>query len=352
MTAIRRTAVVVRGLLAAALLLVLVVGVPAALLATVGNPIPDRWTWGAPLTNEALLGILACVAWVFWAQLLVCVIVETTAEIRLATGRSADWLARVPGTFGGQQALARTLVQAVVTIGVTTTAATAAATTWTAHADAAAVSMAPAVTPSPPVVSDFASAEPVAKPQRQAAIEVDVVRGDTLWSIAEQHLGAGERWREIADLNRARPMADGATFDDARTIQPGWSLLVPSTASAPVGRHLVTVERGDTLWEIAEEKYGDGAEWPRIYEANEAKIEDPHWIYPGQALRVPGRGRVAPTTPEEDPPLDPPVHAYEPAGSDSAAVGGADRICPAEPGPRGATPGAGEGRRAECRSSR
>lgn len=34
-----------------------------------------------------------------------------------------------------------------------------------------------------------------------------------------------------------------------------------------------TVKDGDTLWEIAEAKYGNGAEWTRILEANSANIE-------------------------------------------------------------------------------
>ena len=82
-------------------------------------------------------------------------------------------------------------------------------------------------------------------------------------------------------------MSDGSTFDDARTILPGWTLLVPSAGPRHVAEHVVTVERGDTLWELAEEAYGDGAEWPRIYEANDGRIEDPHWIYPGQQFVVP-----------------------------------------------------------------
>jgi len=52
---------VLRALLAAVALLALVVGAPALLLATVGNPIPDRWSLSTPLTNTALLGVLACV---------------------------------------------------------------------------------------------------------------------------------------------------------------------------------------------------------------------------------------------------------------------------------------------------
>jgi hypothetical protein len=197
----RRTGIVLRGLLAAAVLIVLVAGVPAALVATVGNPVPAGWTWGAPLTNTALLGILACVAWVLWVQLLICVIVETVAEIRLAAGHSADWLARVPGTFGVQQSLARTLVQAVVAIGATTTAASVIATPWISHADAATSSRAPA---SDPAIADAPNTDaptqqlPV-KHRSQPTTEVVVASGDTLWSIAENHLGAGERWREIAE---------------------------------------------------------------------------------------------------------------------------------------------------------
>ena len=156
------------------------------------------------------------------------------AEIRLATGRSADWLARVPGTFGGQQSLARTLVQAVVAIGATTPPRPSSRLlgSRTPMRDAS---------PSPARASPCSWPRPRSLPTQQAAVkhrsqlttEVVVARGDTLWSIAERHLGAGERWREIAELNRGREMVDGSTFDDARTILPGWTLLVPSADTSP-----------------------------------------------------------------------------------------------------------------------
>jgi LysM repeat protein len=305
---------VLRGLLAAVTLLALVVGVPALLVATIGNPIPDRWNSSAPLTDAALLSIVACVAWVFWTQLVVCVVVETIAELRLATGRSADLLSRMPGTFGGQQALARTLVQAVVAIAVTTTATTVAATPWMSYAAAAPVSTPTTVPPHEdfPIAAD--ADEPPAKHRPQPVHEVTVTRGDTLWSIAESHLGAGERWREIAELNRGREMADGLTFDDARTIQPGWTLLVPSVAPRHADQHLVTVQRGDTLWEIADDAYGDGTKWPRIYHANSNKIENPQRIYPGQHFFVPGQPDAAAQRPkEEGTRVDPPVgHIHPP----------------------------------------
>lgn len=48
-----------------------------------------------------------------------------------------------------------------------------------------------------------------------------------------------------------------------------------------------TVRRGDTLWAIAQEAYGDGSLYPRIVRANPTLITDPDVIVPGQVLRIP-----------------------------------------------------------------
>ena len=48
-----------------------------------------------------------------------------------------------------------------------------------------------------------------------------------------------------------------------------------------------TVQSGDSLWSIAEEKYGDGSRWTEIYDANKDTISDPDLIYPGQELKIP-----------------------------------------------------------------
>ncbi|MBK8328769.1 MAG: peptidoglycan-binding protein LysM [Bacteroidetes bacterium] len=48
-----------------------------------------------------------------------------------------------------------------------------------------------------------------------------------------------------------------------------------------------TVEKGNTLWKIAETNYQDGSKYALIFEANKPMIKDADEIYPGQVLRIP-----------------------------------------------------------------
>ena len=50
-----------------------------------------------------------------------------------------------------------------------------------------------------------------------------------------------------------------------------------------------TVEKGDTLWAIAEKTLGNGARYTEIFEANKPMLTDPDKIYPGQMLRIPAK---------------------------------------------------------------
>jgi LysM repeat protein len=59
----------------------------------------------------------------------------------------------------------------------------------------------------------------------------------------------------------------------------------PAHTISPGGSHSYTVQRGDTLWDIAERVYGDGTKYPRIAAAS--GIKDPNMITPGETLTIP-----------------------------------------------------------------
>jgi hypothetical protein len=51
-----------------------------------------------------------------------------------------------------------------------------------------------------------------------------------------------------------------------------------------------TIQKGDTLWDLSQKFLNNPWYWPKIWSLNPA-IENPHWIYPGNKLRiVPGEG--------------------------------------------------------------
>ncbi len=47
------------------------------------------------------------------------------------------------------------------------------------------------------------------------------------------------------------------------------------------------MQKGDTLWKVAEIYYKDGSRYPEIVEANLEVIKDADKIYPGQMIRIP-----------------------------------------------------------------
>jgi LysM repeat protein len=59
-----------------------------------------------------------------------------------------------------------------------------------------------------------------------------VEAGDTMWEIADEKLGAGERYPEIFEASRDTVQADGQRLTDPALIRPGWELTVPGTSTA------------------------------------------------------------------------------------------------------------------------
>jgi hypothetical protein len=276
------------GLLATAALLAIVVGVPVALVKLVGWPlpveVPAAGAVGAALryghiAPGTLLKALAVVVWVLWLLLTLGIGLELLA---LARGTVAPRLSTLVGL---QHVCARLLTAAMLLSTLTTRPAAAVA------APTADVAVAADAEPAPRApAGDQTNAAP------DDATWV-VRRHDSLWTIAERTLGAGERWREIRDRNVGRPQPGGGRLRAGDTmIHPGWVLRLPPDAMVGDEAERVEVERGDHLWGLAEAHLGDGARWRELYARNRGvaqpdggRLTRPDVLQPGWVLSVPRR---------------------------------------------------------------
>jgi LysM repeat protein len=69
------------------------------------------------------------------------------------------------------------------------------------------------------------------------------------------------------------------------TRKPG-PTVIPAAAPAE-GEVTHVVKKGDTLWDIARAYLKDPFRWPEVFRRNTDVVENPHWIYPGEVIRIP-----------------------------------------------------------------
>ncbi len=118
-----------------------------------------------------------------------------------------------------------------------------------------------------------------------------VVRGENLWEIAEHYYGSGYNWVDVAKENKlSNP---DRLLADQELIIPDVPVRHPESGEITSGKKVAdiseyTVEKGDSLWKIAEKIYGDGYSWVKIYQANQEKIgANPGLIFSGTVLAIP-----------------------------------------------------------------
>lgn len=383
----------VRATTSLVLLLALLVALPAGLLYGTltmagSNPLPVHESIPTLLTSPDQGGLFAwalvAVGWIAWGCFAVSVLVEIPAQLR---GRMPR---RLPA-MGWSQRTAAGLVGAIFAL-LPTTGAFAATPTVVTHAPmVATASPRPDARPAQAAI-DGPSVGSRVQPSDQVLYKVKDSRpAESLWSIAEAHLGSGTRWKEIARLNEGRTMdAEGRVFHAEGVIQPGWKLLMPADAggltgaapttggaahpamdeafraadglaapastgpvaatpaAAPATTALgtgssteVTVRTGDSLSEIATDYRVPGG-WPALYEANRAEIGgNPDLIQPGEQLALPAGSSSSPggstTTPPVTTPVTPPIHTAPPTHSTPPASPRPSASAPADPFAGGAS---------------
>jgi DNA-binding SARP family transcriptional activator len=266
---------VIKGLSALILLAALVAGIPWALWHFVGWPLPHHVPTAAQvgralnrqgIPDQALVDALAVVVWITWATLVASIAVEIPAAL---SGHHAPRLP-VAGIF---QPVTGRLVAAVIV---------------------ACLSLAPRPGHTAPA---GASAGPPLVGRRPVAT---LVLADTTLTARTDPISA-------------------AAATTAATQPPPPTAPQPATTSDNY-----VVQRGDTLWGIAQRELGDPLRWSEIYQLNQGRpqpggvtLTDPHWIDPGWTLVLPTTATPSSPTPSTAAPT-PPSKPAAPAPTDPA----------------------------------
>lgn len=312
-------------------------------------PWPWQWSFGeivealqSPLTNDVVINLLVRTSFmVVWAGLVIIVITTVVETVHLVRHRGLT-LPRIRG-LGWAQPTARFIASGLVALLPLMTPSTALVSAQTSPMSWSPISVA---------TEQIVSAGPMTRvdadehgaPREQASVAVQpalaavstrpsrlhlVQRGESIYGIAaslslDVALSTADIADSILDANLGAVMPGGSRFTNPAYIEVGWELALPAevlprpsvvpstpttiqvdgpTISPPdnaAGSHVVVaagshvVVQGDTLSNIAEQRLGDAAAWPDIFEENRDRsmgdgrtFDDPNLIVPGWKLELP-----------------------------------------------------------------
>ncbi|WP_335988482.1 hypothetical protein [Glycomyces sp. MUSA5-2] len=297
--------------------IVMIVGIPLFLYFVVGSRWPSRWPveddfsrFNLYPTGELILGVLAVLGWALWGIFVLLVlhgIITSTVDairwgVRAETWRDASnpvrWVAGL-------------LIGAVAAL-------------WPATAHAA--------------------TEPVEPANTTRELTADELAAMTATGTAEAPTAAECAASDAPPVADAEPAAETPEDDHERNAD---GLIIETVDSDP------SDPSDDTLWGMAEEHYGDGNQYGRIFDYNEGltqsnglKLTDADHIVDGTEIAIPGTATpadatepAAPETEDAEPEPSDPETAIPPLQPETETdTGDPDAPADADPEPAPAAP--------------
>ncbi|MCY4271764.1 MAG: LysM peptidoglycan-binding domain-containing protein [bacterium] len=324
---------ILHGLTAAGALCGLLMGVPLLLIFGVGWPLPAGMPSGAEvlaafktgtISPSMILKPISVVVWLLWLQMTSGVGVELWAHLN---GRVAPRVSVIPLFM---QRLSARLMGTILLVALSVQQPAAAlddnqellspptmelgsGQSQTVESSVESSLTNPASRINDVMAQDFLDPVPLLH---------TVERRDSLRALAARYLGDPNRWTEVFVLNQGQIQEDGESLTDPARLRPGWKLIMPTDAQLPTAgasafdemansadapvpetedlaahqdsvngseHFTVTVQEGDTLWDLAEHHLKDPERWVEILDHNQDVIQDPDMILPGWQLQVPAQ---------------------------------------------------------------
>lgn len=319
-----------RGIGALIVLVAVVAGIPILMdaLHLVPHSIPSLHQVGQDLNQrdngQLAAVVIAASVWICWALFTLSLIPEVVAAFAKRPARPLPGLGgfqRPAGTLVAAIAIAFTIAPLITGIGAgrasatppplpnsrpdATASATATPLTAPAHAHSA-----------PQVAPDSNNATPAS-----AEASYTVQHRDTLWGIAEDHLGDPMRYTEIVHLNPDKIGPDNEITEGSVLRMPSDATGLTTAAAASPKMTEVHVEQDDNLWSIEQRVTGSGTNWQSGWAANKGHAEPGGEHFTDKDLIKPGWTLDIPTTPAGSTPATTtsPTHTTPPASQPRTA---------------------------------
>lgn len=162
---------------------------------------------------------------------------------------------------------------------------------------------------------DLAGTQPAPRARVRSDGTYVVEPNDSFWKISESLYGTGAYFKALAEHNRTKygtedqlRVGDTILAPEVTELEKKYPGLCPSperrevvrqrasVANVSTGRSgrysggkVYTVEQGDTLFDIARFKLGEGSRWTEIYDLNRDALQDSFdYLTPGMELVLPG----------------------------------------------------------------